>query len=186
MIIKPFQRVLKYHLILQNIQKATPPDHPDFESIGFAIQELTNLGVRLNNAVKRRDLVDKIVSKHDNDFRHGVSKGLARSAFQVVQSLKMADGVIDDRYNRLFQQYNTHFMQVQLIARDFILYVDDLQPSMNRLLDYTHTFREFGEVLPSNYSEVEAKWRRFDSAMKEISTSYMTDHVSVQRGIKGL
>lgn len=172
--------MLKYHLILQNVHKNTPPDHPDFESIDFAIKELQNLANRLNSTLKRRDLVDKIVSKHDSDFRHGVSKGLARSAFQVVQSLKMADGVVDDRYNRLFNNYNTHFMQVQLIARDFLIYTDELVPSMNRFLDYTHTLREFGEVLPSQYSEVEAKWRRLDLAMKEISSTFLQEHVRIR------
>lgn len=44
----PMQRVLKYHLILRELEKATPIVHPDKSSIGEALEAMLDLSLYIN------------------------------------------------------------------------------------------------------------------------------------------
>jgi hypothetical protein len=180
LLIKPVQRVLKYPLLLTQLFECTPPDHPDYKSLEIATKEMKFAADRINEMKKRKDMVEKIVGRKRNetDIRHGISKGFARRAEKLRQSVGLSEVVVDETYNRLFQSYNMHFVQVQVITRDIEIYASDIQSHVDRFIEFSSSFKEFGEVVPTQHPEMEAKWRRFDSAIREIANTYLLEHVS--------
>ncbi|CAB4054740.1 VAV [Lepeophtheirus salmonis] len=59
-LILPFQRFLKYHLLLKEILKLTPEDHPEYSSLKRATSEMSEVGERVNE--RKRDFeVEKTI-----------------------------------------------------------------------------------------------------------------------------
>lgn len=134
---------------------------------------------RINEMKKRKDMVEKIVGRkrQESDIGHGITKAFARQAEKLKQSVGLSEVVVDETYNKYFENYNMHFVQVQVIIRDIEIYKDDIQGHVDKFLEYTQTIKEFIDVSHSQHPEVETKWRKFDSAMRELATSYLAEHV---------
>lgn len=126
-------------------------------------------------------MVEKIVGRggkrQESDIGHGITKAFARRAEKLKQSVGLSEVVVDETYNRLFENYNMHFVQVQVIIRDIEIYNMDIQGHVDKFLEYTQTIQQFVDVSHSQYAELETKWRKFDSAMRELATTYLTEHV---------
>jgi hypothetical protein len=135
---------------------------------------------RINEMKKRKDMVEKIVGRkrNESDIRHGISKGFARQAEKLRQSVGLSSVVVDDTYNKLFENYNMHYVQVQVIVRDVELYTIEIQNHVDKFMEFTQAFKNFGDAEVTQHPEIEAKWRKFDGAMREISSTYLQEHVS--------
>lgn len=177
--IKPVQRILKYPLLLTQLLECTPRTHPDYTQLDVAAKEMKFVADRINEMKKRKDMVEKIVGRkrQESDIGHGITKAFARRAEKLKQSVGLSEVVVDGIYNRLFENYNMHFVQVQVIIRDIEIYNMDIQGHVDKFLDYTQTIKEFVDVAHTNHPEIESKWRKFDSAMRELATTYLTEHV---------
>lgn len=62
LMIKPIQRVMKYPLLLCELQGSTPPSHPDFGALGDAFIAVKDINVNINEFKRRKDLGKK---RHD-------------------------------------------------------------------------------------------------------------------------
>ena len=63
----PMQRVLKYHLILRELDKATPAVHPDKASVGQALAAMLDLSLYINE-VKGDSEMLKLVKDIQNSI----------------------------------------------------------------------------------------------------------------------
>lgn len=182
LLIKPVQRILKYPLLLKQLLDCTPNDHPDYGTLAVACSEISYVASRLNEMKRRREIVEKIVTgkkKEEKDIRHGISKSFARHAEKLRQSVGLSDGIVDDEYNRLFECYNMHFVQVQVVCRDIEIYHSEIGGHFERLVEFTKSFKDFGDGVPTHFPEVEAKWRSFHTAMRETMDTYLEEHASL-------
>ncbi|PWW73719.1 hypothetical protein C7212DRAFT_300506 [Tuber magnatum] len=178
LLIKPVQRILKYPLLLTQLLECTPRSHPDFTQLEVAAKEMKFVADRINEMKKRKDMVERIVGRKraETDIRHGITKGFARRAEKLKQSVGLSEVVVDEVYNRLFENYNMHFVQVQVIIRDIEIYTMDIQSHIEKFLEFTQTIKEFVDISHTQHPEIEAKWRKFDSAMKEMASTYLQEH----------
>jgi hypothetical protein len=180
LLIKPVQRVLKYPLLLDSLLKCTPADHPDRLSLESANKEMGFVAARINEMKKRKDMVEMIVGRKKNEavIRHGITKVFTRRAQKIKESVGMAEEVVDETFNKLFESYNMHCAQVEVVARDIEIYVSGIQQHVEKFIAFTSAFRLYGAAVPTHHANVEEKWKKFDTAMKEISGTYLHDHVS--------
>ncbi|PUU75547.1 hypothetical protein B9Z19DRAFT_1131149 [Tuber borchii] len=178
LLIKPVQRILKYPLLLTQLLECTPQSHPDFTQLEVAAKEMKFVADRINEMKKRKDMVERIVGRKraETDIRHGITKGFARRAEKLKQSVGLSEVVVDEVYNRLFENYNMHFVQVQVIIRDIEIYTIDIQAHIEKFLEFTQTIKEFVDISHTQHPEIEAKWRKFNSAMKEMASTYLQEH----------
>ncbi|KAI5820814.1 hypothetical protein BZA77DRAFT_239175 [Pyronema omphalodes] len=178
LLIKPVQRVLKYPLLLDSLLKCTPADHPDRLSLESAHKEMGFVAARINEMKKRKDMVEMIVGRKKNEavIRHGITKVFTRRAQKIKESVGMAEEVVDETFNKLFESYNMHCAQVEVVARDIEIYVSGIQQHVEKFIAFTSAFRLYGSAVPTHHANVEEKWKRFDTAMKEISGTYLHDH----------
>ena len=61
LLIQPVQRIPRYKLLLEQLLKETPEGHPDHEPLTVALTEMSQLAVGVNEAVRRREAVEKVV-----------------------------------------------------------------------------------------------------------------------------
>lgn len=61
MLIKPVQRVLKYPLLLDDLLKCTPPDHPDYRFLQMAAVQIKAVADEINEVKRKRETVDSII-----------------------------------------------------------------------------------------------------------------------------
>lgn len=179
LLIKPVQRILKYPLLLTQLLACTPKDHPDFNNLAMAAKEMSFVAGRLNDMKKRKDIVEKIVQKNKGyDLGHGMTKIFSRRAEKLRQSVGLSENVVDEKYNRLYENYTMHFVQIQVIARDIELYESEIQGHVEKFVEYAKAFRDFGDVMPTQFPEIELKMRQYSESMTEVCATYLVDHVS--------
>ena len=68
-----------------------------------------------------------------------------------------------------------------MIIRDIEIYTIDIQAHIEKFLEFTQTIKEFVDISHTQHPEIEAKWRKFNSAMKEMASTYLQEHVSISR-----
>ncbi|KAF8252774.1 hypothetical protein K440DRAFT_657945 [Wilcoxina mikolae CBS 423.85] len=178
LLIKPVQRVLKYPLLLSQLLECTPANHPDQAALEIATKEMGFVAGRINEMKKRKDMVEKIVGRkrNESDIRHGISKVFTRRAEKLRQSVGLSEVVVDETFNKLFENYNMHCAQVEVVARDIEIYAADIQSHVDKFINFTSAFKFFGSAVLTAHTQTEEKWKRFDTAMREISTTYLHEH----------
>lgn len=71
---KPFQRPLKYHLILRDYASKVPSDHPDVKNLNEAIECYHQVNEQNNVALENKEK-NKILIELDNRFGEIIDKG---------------------------------------------------------------------------------------------------------------
>ncbi|KAF3815490.1 hypothetical protein GH733_016443 [Mirounga leonina] len=109
LMIKPIQRVMKYPLLLCELQGSTPPSHPDFRALGDAFTAVKDINVNINELKRRKDLVLKY-KKNDEDesLKDKLSKlnihSISKKSKRVTNHLKILTRgepqVKDNTFNR--------------------------------------------------------------------------------------
>ncbi|THC94892.1 hypothetical protein EYZ11_005614 [Aspergillus tanneri] len=183
LLVKPVQRILKYPLLLTELLDSTPSDHPDRASLVSALEEVTNISIRINEMKKRADLVGQVVGRKrkESDVRAGLSKAFGRRTEKLRQQVGLSDMVEDKDYDALSQRFGDNFFQLQVVMRDAETYTREAQSSMERFGEFVAAIEGFIDVSQTNYSELEGKWRELKICAHEIMTATFPDHLSVVR-----
>ncbi|KAJ5663923.1 hypothetical protein N7507_004654 [Penicillium longicatenatum] len=183
LLVKPVQRILKYPLLLNELLAATPTDHPDHAQLLNARTEVTNVSIRINDMKKRVDVVGQVVGRKRNqsDVRAGLSKAFGRRTEKFRQQVGMSDLVEDKEYDALSQSFGDGFFQLQVVMRDVEMYTRETTRAMDQLNDFVLSIEGMMNVSPSQYHELEAKWRLFKNSIREIITVDLPEHLGVVR-----
>ncbi|KAJ3155391.1 hypothetical protein HDU86_004293 [Geranomyces michiganensis] len=107
LVIKPVQRVLKYPLLIKQLLKETPPEHPDFEQLVKAATDIELVAEKINEVKKRKDIVEKYVDGKGNvNVIHGFTKKWTRGTQQFKKATGFVDGMItsDALYDALVEK----------------------------------------------------------------------------------
>jgi hypothetical protein len=181
LLVKPVQRIMKYPLMLSNLLKATPNDHPDRASLSSALEEVVNISVRINEMKKRVDLVGQVVGRKRNqsDVRAGLSKAFGRRTEKLRQQVGLSDMYEDREYDALAEKFAERFIQLQLVVRDVQDYVESTKRWMIQFNELASAIEGYLDVHQSPYLELDSKWRRFTMSVRDITTNALAEHVSI-------
>ncbi|TPX67581.1 hypothetical protein SpCBS45565_g03710 [Spizellomyces sp. 'palustris'] len=123
LVIKPVQRVLKYPLLIKQLLKETPPEHPDFEQLCKAAEDIELVAEKINEVKKRKDLVEKYVDGKGNvNVIHGITKKWTRGTQQLKKATGLAEPVTtsDALYDALVDKLDQQFRGVQQLSIDLV------------------------------------------------------------------
>ncbi|KAI9751567.1 MAG: hypothetical protein M4579_006002 [Chaenotheca gracillima] len=178
LLVKPVQRILKYPLLLSQLLDATPENHPDFTALDVANREMTGASRRINDMKKRVDLVDQAIrrKRKDSDVRTGISKAFGRRTEKLRQQVGLSEIVDDPEFNQISERWHHHYLQLQFTIRDVHYYQTQIQSTVDRFNDFAAAVECFIDVGQSNNPEMESKWRKFGIAVREISSTAITEH----------
>jgi hypothetical protein len=181
LLVKPVQRILKYPLLISELLDSTASDHPDHASLAKALEEVTNISVRINEMKRRADVVGQVVGRKrkDSDVRMGLSKAFGRRTEKLRQQVGLSDMVADKDYDALSQRFGDNFFQLQVVMRDAEMYTRETQASMDRFLEFVTAIEAFIDVFQTGYPELEGKWRVFKISVQDIMAATLPEHVSL-------
>jgi dynamin-binding protein len=178
MVTKPSQRMLKYPLMLKDILSTTPHDHPDYEKIKQATAAIPASLDRINESKRHMEVVEKVISsrkRKESNVGIGISKAFRKMPRGSAAAEKDAD------YDKRVDRFNTDYLHVQLIVRDFAQYLNEVQKYSERFNLMLGAME--GAIMPgeSNHHAVESKWLKFVLAMRDMGAVALTDHKNAIR-----
>lgn len=179
LLVKPVQRILKYPLLLSELLESTHKDHPDRAALISALEEVTNISVRINELKKRADVVGQVVGRKrkESDVRAGLSKAFGRRTEKLKQQVGLSDMFEDKEYDILSQKFGTNFIQLQVVMRDLEWYTSKAQGFMDCLSEITSAIEEF-KVGPTGYHEIDGKCDELKAAVQGMIAEALPRHVS--------
>jgi hypothetical protein len=180
LIIKPAQRLLKYPLLLGDLLKYTPMDHPDYPAIKQALEQIKDAAGRINDLKRRAELVEEAMSKRrESDSKMKVGKLLNRRTEKLKQQVGLSNLAEDQDYESVAQKFGGHFFQLQVVMRDVEKYLEDSQIYIDRFNSYVSAIiQNIQTEGQERYPEKESNWLRFASALQEICDVALPNHVS--------
>ncbi|KAE8379299.1 hypothetical protein BDV26DRAFT_172069 [Aspergillus bertholletiae] len=183
LLVKPVQRILKYPLLLSELLESTPKEHPDRVALMTALEEVTNISVRINELKKRADVVGQVVGRKrkESDVRAGLSKAFGRRTEKLKQQVGLSDMVEDKEYDALSQRFGDNFFQLQVVMRDAEGYTREVQGSMDCFGEITSAIEEFIKVAPTAHHEIESRCDDLKAAVHGIMTEALPKHIAVVR-----
>ncbi|KAL4910806.1 hypothetical protein BDW74DRAFT_2878 [Aspergillus multicolor] len=183
LLVKPVQRILKYPLLISELIDSTPSEHPDHASLVKALEEVTNISIRINEMKRRADVVGQVVGRKrkESDVRTGFSKAFGRRTEKLRQQVGLSDMVADKDYDALAQRFGDNFFQLQVVMRDAEMYTRETQGSLDRFFEFVTAIEAFIDVFQSSYPELEGKWRVFKISIQDIMAATLPEHLDVVR-----
>ncbi|CAO2648878.1 Nn.00g098270.m01.CDS01 [Neocucurbitaria sp. VM-36] len=187
LLLKPCQRLLKYPLLLQGLEEACDPEHPDLSNIREARKELLAINARINEAKARSDTFRAAASEGKKEKKKGTGLGktFVKAFIPKVDKSKAYDEADktfkDQEYKSREQKFGGHFFQLQIVIRDFEQYLESITEHYLQLNIVFLGFITVCEVAPSVYPEIESTWRKWAMAHFELQNKALEDHKSAVR-----
>ena len=119
LLIKPIQRLLKYPLLLGQIEDLTDTDHPDNCNLREAKGKLLALTYKINCVKMRKDIVRKAVdpkSFTEINLVHGVTKKFTRTQMQLKELVGLtppSSSALLDPLQRRFEATRSHLDRLE-------------------------------------------------------------------------
>lgn len=178
LLVKPTQRVSKYPLILQQLLETTPTEHPDHEPLKAASKDSVAMLTRINEAKKRADLVEQMISgkRRETDMRSGLAKAFGRRTERLKERVGINEAFQDPDFDALAQQFGGHYIRLQISMRDVQDYVNRVDKAVEQVNNYAAALELFTDVLPSSLPEIESKWRRYGQTIRELTAVSLVTH----------
>uniref|UniRef100_A0A3B5LCH8 Dynamin-binding protein n=1 Tax=Xiphophorus couchianus TaxID=32473 RepID=A0A3B5LCH8_9TELE len=136
-LIKPVQRVMRYPLLLSELQGATPENHPDRDQLTQAVQAIKQINVNINEYKRRKDLVVKYRKGDEESFIDKIAKlsvhSIIKKSNRVSSHIKHLTGISLQVKNEEFDDAEKKFrLQERLIKsfiRDVSMYLQHIRES---------------------------------------------------------
>ncbi|XP_073541127.1 dynamin-binding protein isoform X3 [Phyllobates terribilis] len=136
-LIKPVQRVMRYPLLLMELQGATPESHPDKTPIKDAVRAVKEINVNINEYKRRKDLVVKYRKGDEESLMDKIYKlnihSIIKKSNRVSSHLKHLTGLAPQIKDEVFEETEKNFrMQERLIKsfiRDLSVYLQHIRES---------------------------------------------------------
>ncbi|KAF2013656.1 hypothetical protein BU24DRAFT_464415 [Aaosphaeria arxii CBS 175.79] len=186
LLVKPVQRVLKYPLLLEELEKVTPEDHPDFANISSARKEMIAVSTRINQNKHRKETLRAAAQEGKKEknkgFRGmGFVKALTNKTTDKVKQPSTAEGYVDNEYEKHAQKFGGHFFQLQIVLKDLDKYHEEMTMSFLQLNIVALGFIQVLESAPPTHTELASAWRQKTMAMLELRNVLLEDHKKAVR-----
>lgn len=177
LIIKPTQRILKYSMLLHELLKKTPLDHPDRPSLVQAEQGIVHVSHRINDSKRRHELVQEVFkTRAQKDI--GAKKLFNRRAEKLRQQVGLSETVQDQQYSDCAHKFNNAALRIQFLMRDYQSFESRAEDLMKQHIRLAEAMEQIIDVRPSTTPAIESKWRRWAMVIRELAAIGFQDHVS--------
>ncbi|XP_028399680.1 dynamin-binding protein-like isoform X2 [Dendronephthya gigantea] len=123
-LIKPVQRILKYPLLLNELLKNTPDDHPDKPGLIEAIEVMTVAANDVNEFKRRKELVQKYQKAEESGLSTKFQKftwhSLLKKSSRFNQRITQFTGLVSQTVDEKFNENERLFYQIEKTAKNLI------------------------------------------------------------------
>jgi len=179
-LVKPAQRIMKYPLLLDNLLKCTPSDHPDYADLSFAADEIKRVNERINEMKRRHEIVDQLSSRKRKDSEPNKMpiRLLHRKAEKFKQQVGLFSAAEDQEYEAVAQKFGGHFFQLQIVMRDIEKYLEDATHTVDQYKRFVDSLQDMMDVeTRTDYTQTFSTWSKYAQNVREISDIALPDHV---------
>lgn len=173
-LVMPVQRIARYPLLLQTIQKHTDPSHPVYTLLEQAAHTSVNLNCQINEYKRFREVADKykktenltIIDKINRLNTHSIAKKTARFSQHIKHETGMAPKLVDEEFDALEYFFNILEDGILVLLENVETYLFHLQ----RFLECKTEEFDFdmdGEKAPICYKEINTALRQWILPMFE-------------------
>ncbi|KAB5581312.1 hypothetical protein PHYPO_G00174130 [Pangasianodon hypophthalmus] len=125
LLIKPVQRVMKYPLLLAELQQATPIDHPDNQPLQEALTTSKIINANINEFKRRKDIVMKYKRSDDEGTLKGkLNKfnihSIRKKSERITGYFKILTGVEPQVRDEAFDREEKLFRNLEKAVRQLI------------------------------------------------------------------
>jgi hypothetical protein len=185
LLVKPFQRLCRYQLLLKDLQTTTSPDHPDMPALNQAATAYDNVLRDINDMTRRVKLVGDIVKgrkRKESNVRQGIGKVFGQKSAKKEKDEKLdqatARGEDDPEFTALKEKHNDNFLRMQVVLRDVQFHLRQCIAYVDTDLKYKSAMELVMRLSASPRPELESKWARFNMSMRDMGTVALDQHVS--------
>lgn len=179
LLVKPTQRVAKYPMLLQQLLETTPSDHPDNKELQAAVKDSISMLTRINEAKKRADLVEQIITRKgrkESDVRSGLAKAFGRRTEKLKERVGIAEAFQDPEFDELAHKFGGHFIRLQICMRDVQEYMQRADKAIELINNYAGALELFMGVVSSDKTEIVSKWYRYGQIVRELTLVAFGEH----------
>ncbi|XP_072162827.1 uncharacterized protein [Diadema setosum] len=134
-LIKPVQRILKYHLLLAELYKYTEEDHQDKATLKLALATMTDVATDINEFKRRKDLVLKyrhrgqeaISDKLGKLNLHSIRKKSQRINQRFTQMTGLSTQTIDEDFEKAERRFHNLEKTIKIFVKDVHAYLEQLK-----------------------------------------------------------
>ncbi|KAG9470435.1 hypothetical protein GDO78_017798 [Eleutherodactylus coqui] len=123
-LIKPVQRIMRYPLLLMELQGATPESHPDKNPIKDAVRAVKEINVNINEYKRRKDLVVKYRKGDEESLINKIYKlnihSIIKKSNRVSSHLKHLTGLAPQIKDEAFEETEKNFRMQERLIKSFI------------------------------------------------------------------
>lgn len=123
-LIKPVQRILKYPLLLNELLKHTPDDHPDKTGLIKAIHVMTTAANDVNEFKRRKDLVQKYQKVEESGLSTKFQKftwhSVVKKSTRFNQRITQFTGLVSQTVDENFKEKEKMFHQIEKTMKNFV------------------------------------------------------------------
>lgn len=179
LLVKPVQRITRYQLLLNQLAESTPDDHPDYEALKCAREEISSLLASINDLKHRLQLVGQIVGRKRKESNVGsnIVKAFGRRADKLQSNANRPPE--DETYKALNSTFSVEFLRLQVVLRDVEDYARHQKEYVAKTLQYYSSMELIMRMSASSYPEIESKWVRFNLSMRDMGTHVIDEHVRI-------
>ena len=180
LLVKPVQRILKYPLLLQHLIELTPEDHPDYNSLLTALQEIKRVSVDINEKKKQSDLVVQALTRQrkESDVRKGFARAFGRRTEKIKQSTGISEPFADPVYDDLENQYTMNYGHLVVVVSDVKKYRNAVIAWVERLDAFGLAADNWVDVHHGPWPELESKLRQFAMMVRDIKSLALPEHLA--------
>ncbi|XP_041918012.1 rho guanine nucleotide exchange factor 37 [Alosa sapidissima] len=116
-LVMPVQRIARYPLLLQTIQKHTEPTHPAYETLTQAAHIAVQLNCRINEYKRFREVADKYKRTETLTIRDKINRlsghSIAKKTARLSQFLKHETGMVPQAKDEEFDTLVAYFFVIE-------------------------------------------------------------------------
>lgn len=172
---KPFQRILKYKLLLSNILTSSEQSHPDFKSLTKSVEVMSRVTMNINEKKRGKDLVKKYKISNDSTLAEKVAKVNMHSTMKKISrfSQRVVGVFIQD------EQFNKEEARLYSLQRLLTSFSQGVSVYLRQLHEVIRTQENFASDINEFYAEKSSEVEKFSELHALIGSSLLEDFVSL-------
>ncbi|PIC32246.1 hypothetical protein B9Z55_012648 [Caenorhabditis nigoni] len=195
---RPIQRATKYPLFLNEIVKLTPLVHTDHPKLTEAIKQMSNLGQKMNESKRRKELTQKYMSDDKQTFGemlskmtfHSLKKKSNRFTYRMGSSLGVVKLLRDTDFDRLVCELDSAERRLVRFNYMLVIYRKKMFHE-TRVLMHKKLVEPINPILPGKKAlsngEIDQQLQPFNHAVKiwanDVNMKIRDDIVKALRNI---
>ncbi|XP_071852019.1 dynamin-binding protein-like isoform X3 [Apostichopus japonicus] len=178
-LIKPVQRILKYHLLLAELYKYTEEDLPDRPNIQRALTAMTDVANSINEFKRRKDLVMKyrkpgqeaISDKIGKINMHSIKKKSQRMNQKITRITGLASQTVDEDFDKMERRFRVIEKTIKIFVTDINSYLEQLKTATSAEATVGSDISDY-YASQSNLHEV----NKYEAAQRHLANKLYKDY----------